>query len=134
LVSWLSKKQPVVALSSTEAEYIAVTGASQEALWFKSILEEIGIYQETVIIHEDNEACINLSKNPQEFKRTRHIQIKYHFIRQLVKEGKIRLQYCTTKNQLADLFTKGVNGPRLKELLLILMPDSKHGKELRFGT
>ena len=115
-MSWSSKKQPVIALSSTEAEYVAATGASQEALWFKSMLSEIGIEQQTVTIHEDNESCIKLANTPQEFKRTRHIQVKYHFIRSLVKEGKIKLEFCPTKDQLADIFTKGVNGPRLKEI------------------
>jgi hypothetical protein len=61
LVSWSSKKQPIIALSSTEAEFVAVTSAAQEALWFKAVLKELGHFQETVILHEDNEACINLS-------------------------------------------------------------------------
>lgn len=132
LVSWSSKKQPVIALSSTEAEYVTVTSAAQEALWFQYLLREIGYNQDTVIIHEDNEACINLSKNPQEYKRTRHIQVKYHFIRSLVKANKIKLQYCNTKNQLADILTKGVNGQRLRQIctLLGIIDNSKHGREL----
>jgi hypothetical protein len=130
LLSWSSKKQPVIALSSTEAEYVAATGASQEALWFKSMLSEIGIDQPTVTIHEDNESCIKLANNPQEFKRTRHIQVKYHFIRSLVREGKIKLEFCPTKDQLADIFTKGVNGPRLKEISSRLGQSNQHGREL----
>jgi len=134
LVSWSSKKQPVVALSSTEAEYVAVTSASQEALWFQSLLYELGIVQNTVIIQEDNESCINLANNPQEFNRTRHIQVKYHFIRQLVKEKKIKLQHCRTQNQLADIFTKGVNGPRLKEITQKLgLESNQHGRELEYA-
>jgi hypothetical protein len=117
LITWSSKKQPVVALSSTEAEYVSVTSASQEALWLKSLLEELGFNQECIKIYEDNEACINLSKNPQEFKRTRHIQVKYHFIRSHVKDQNIKLVYVPTKDQLADFLTKGVSGPRLSELL-----------------
>ena len=136
LVSWSSKKQPVVALSSTEAEYVTVTSAAQESLWFQSLLKELGYDQETVILHEDNEACINLTKNPQEYKRTRHIQVKYHFIRSLVKSNKVKLQYIRTNDQLADIFTKGVNGPRLKELCrrLGLQDNSKHGRELEFDA
>lgn len=116
LISWSSKKQPIIALSSTEAEYVAATSAAQEALWFQTLLSELSYSQQTIMIHEDNEACINLSKNPQEFKRTRHIQVKYHFIRTLVKANKIKLIYCNTKSQLADMFTKGINAPRLVEL------------------
>jgi len=134
LVSWSSKKQPVIALSSTEAEYVTVTSGAQEALWFNELLKELGYPQETVVIYEDNEACINLSKNPQEYKRTRHIQVKYHFIRSLVQQNKIKLEYCNTKKQLADIFTKGTNGPRLKEICsqLGLIDNIKSRRELRF--
>jgi hypothetical protein len=117
LITWSSKKQSVVALSSTEAEYVAATAATQEALWIKMLLSELGINQDCVTIFEDNEACINLSKNPQEFKRTRHIQVKYHFIRTHVKNNLIALKYCPTKDQLADFLTKGVSGIRLQELM-----------------
>ena len=134
LVSWSSKKQPVIALSSTEAEYVTVTSGAQEALWFNALLKELGYMQETVVIYEDNEACINLTKNPQEYKRTRHIQVKYHFIRSLVQEKKIKLEYCNTKKQLADIFTKGTNGPRLKEICgqLGLIDNIKSRRELRY--
>ena len=134
LVSWSSRKQPVIALSSTEAEYVAVTGASQEALWFQGLLNEIGITQETINIYEDNESCIKLAKNPQEFNRTRHIQVKYHFIRLLVKENKINLLPINTKHQLADIFTKGVNGPRLKDITQRLgLESNQHGRESNYA-
>ena len=135
LISWSSRKQPVIALSSTEAEYVSVTSGAQEALWFSNLLNELGLNQHTVTIHEDNEACINLTKNPQEYKRTRHIQVKYHFIRSLVKAGKIALKYCNTKVQLADIFTKGVNAPRLKEICskLGLIDSSKQERELNIA-
>jgi hypothetical protein len=99
------------------------------------LLKELGYNQETVILHEDNEACINLTKNPQEYKRTRHIQVKYHFIRKLVQAGKIKLQYCKTQDQLADILTKGVNGPRLLKIseMLGLKDNSKHGRELEYA-
>ena len=121
-------------MSSTEAEYVTVTSGAQEALWFNELLKELGYPQETVVIYEDNEACINLSKNPQEYKRTRHIQVKYHFIRSLVQQNKIKLEYCNTKKQLADIFTKGTNGPRLKEICsqLGLIDNIKSRRELRF--
>jgi Reverse transcriptase (RNA-dependent DNA polymerase) len=114
LISWRSSKQPVVALSSTEAEYVALTSGVQEALWLKQILEELGFNQNTIEIYEDNEGCINIAKNPQEFKRTRHIQVKYHFVREHVKTKAIEIKYVHTKLQLADMLTKGLNGNKLQ--------------------
>ena len=104
-------------------------------MWFNSLLSELGYNQETVVIREDNEACINLTKNPQEYKRTRHIQVKYHFIRSLVKAKKKLLEYCNTKYQLADVLTKGVNGFRLREICekLGLRDNIKHERELRIA-
>jgi hypothetical protein len=120
LVSWSSKKQSIIALSSSESEYVAATHAAQEALWFQQLLEELGIRQNTINVYEDNQGCIALTKNPQENKRTRHIQIKYHFIRNHVKSQRLNFLYCPTQYQLADMFTKGVNGTQLKSGLLKL--------------
>ena len=116
-VSCSSKKQPVVALSSTEAEYIAASATTQEVLWMKQLLEELGFRQQTVPINEDNEGCINLSKNPQDIKITRHIQVRYHFIRDHVKNGNIQLIPCKTQDQLADFLTKRVSGSSLYDIL-----------------
>jgi hypothetical protein len=99
-------------LSSTEAEYVAVTNGAQEALWIRSLKSELGYNQPFITLLEDNEGCINLANNPQEFKRTRHIQVKYHFIRNHIKDGTLKLKYVDTANQLADIFTKGVTGPK----------------------
>jgi hypothetical protein len=131
LISWCSKKQRGVALSSTESEYMTITHGSQEALWFLELLNEMGIEQRTVDLYEDNEASINMSNNPQEYKRTRHIQVRYHFVRDLVKENKIRLVHVGTADQLADIFTKGISSFHLRNILSRLgihMP-TKHGRE-----
>ena len=127
---WFKAISKVVEWSHTAT----VTIGAQEALRFNELLKELGYPQETVVIYEDNEACINLSKNPQEYKRTRHIQVKYHFIRSLVQQNKIKLEYCNTKKQLADIFTKGTNGPRLKLICsqLGLIDNIKSRRELRF--
>jgi hypothetical protein len=133
LISWCSKKQRTVVLSSTESEYMTITHGAQEALWFLELLNELGIEQKGVELFEDNEASINMSKNPQEYKRTRHIQFRYHFLRDLIKQGQIRLTHCPTANQLADIFTKGVSSTRLQELLPrigMFMP-LQHGRELK---
>ena len=96
-------------LSSAEAEYVALVPACQEVMWFKILLAELGYPQACVELFEDNVACIALTKNPQNRKQTRHIQTKYHFSRNLVNSGEIKLTHCSTNSQLADIFTKGVD-------------------------
>ena len=94
-VSWSSKRQPTVALSTTEAEYMATTQAGKEALWYRSFLEDIGISQHTpTIIHNDNQGSLSLAKNPVFHTRTKHIDVQHHFIRELVEEGKVGLVFC----------------------------------------
>uniref|UniRef100_A0AAV1TND8 Reverse transcriptase Ty1/copia-type domain-containing protein n=1 Tax=Peronospora matthiolae TaxID=2874970 RepID=A0AAV1TND8_9STRA len=108
--SWRSKKQRTVALSSTEAEYMALTEATQEAVWLKAFLCEIGEMKndEAVKIYEDNQGSIALAKNPEFHKRTKHIDIRYHFVREKVADGQVLLQYCAMKNRKADLTTKPI--------------------------
>ncbi|KAG3230733.1 hypothetical protein PI124_g24169 [Phytophthora idaei] len=94
-ISWRSKKQRTVALSSTEAEYMALTEAAQEAIWLKAFLCELGEMKsdDPVNIYEDNQGSIALAKNPEFHKRTKHIDIRYHFVRERVEDGQVVLQY-----------------------------------------
>jgi len=117
LITWYSHKQSVHAQSAAEAEYYAAVSAGNEAVWLKKLLLDLGIKQDTVILYEDNQACIALTKNPQDHKRTKHIQVKFHVIREYVAKGWIKLVYCPTKDQLADIFTKAVKGPNLRTIL-----------------
>ena len=110
IVSWSARKQNMVALSTTESETIGLTYAAQEAIWFKVLLKEMGYPQSAVEIFEDNQACIKLAKNPQQHSRTKHIQVRYFFIRQHLEDGTILLTYCPTADQLADVFTKILAG------------------------
>uniref|UniRef100_H3H9Q4 Integrase catalytic domain-containing protein n=1 Tax=Phytophthora ramorum TaxID=164328 RepID=H3H9Q4_PHYRM len=109
-ISWRSKKQRTVALSSTEAEYMALSEATQEAVWLKVILCELGemASDEAVKIYEDNQGSIALAKNPQFHKRTKHIDIRYHFVREKVEDGQVVLQYVSTTDMLADMMTKAI--------------------------
>ena len=109
-VSWRSKKQSTVALSSTEAEYMALTEAAQEAIWLKAFLCELGEMRsdDAVKIYEDNQGSIALAKNPEFHKRTKHIDIRYHFVREKAAEGELVLEYCSTKDMKADLMTKPI--------------------------
>ena len=112
-ISWLSKKQSTVALSTAESEYIALCMAAQEAVWLKRLFADLGVVQESPIcIMEDNQGAIAMTKNPVGHARTKHIDIKYHYVRECVDKGHIDLQYCPSEDMLADIFTKPV--PRQK--------------------
>ena len=115
-VFWNCKKQSVVATSTTEAEYISLSMASSEAVWIRSFFNELGLTQnEPTLIYGDNQGSLALSKNPKFHARSKHIDIKYHFIRDLVEREEITLNYIQTDNMLADAFTKS-------------LPESKHMK------
>jgi hypothetical protein len=118
IVDWSSKAQKgAPAQSSSEAEYMSATSAANNVVWFRQFLQELGFKQEITTIYEDNEACIKLSKNPQDHSRTKHIQVRYHTIRQYVEDGIIQLIYIPTKSQLADLLTKCLPGSTLRTLV-----------------
>jgi len=120
-VSWRSKQQSVVALSSTEAEYIALCLASQEATWLRKLLESIGFKQsDATTLYEDNQGTIALAKNAKSHSRTKHIDIKYHYVRESVEEKNIKLVYCSTEGMIADILTKGLPKPKFEQLRFLL--------------
>ena len=107
MISWCSKQQTSVALSSMEAEYMAACAASQEAIWLRRLLRELGgLFTKPFTIFEDNQSCIHLSKNQGDFPRSKHIDMRYHFVREQVEQGEIILRKIDTKQNLADVFTK----------------------------
>jgi hypothetical protein len=107
VISWCSKQQTSVALSSMEAEYMAACAASQEAIWLRRLLRELGgLFTKPFTIFEDNQSCIHLSKNQGDFPRSKHIDMRYHFVREQVEQGEIILRKIDTKQNLADVFTK----------------------------
>jgi hypothetical protein len=105
-ISWLSQRQSTVALSTAEAEYIALSSACQEAVWLQRLLTDIGENIKPITIMEDNQGAIAIAKNPVGHKRTKHIDIRYHFVREQTQKGVIEIQYLSTKEMLADMFTK----------------------------
>ncbi|KAL0679065.1 hypothetical protein Bca4012_007046 [Brassica carinata] len=106
-VAWLSKKQPIVTLSTTEAEYVAASICACQAVWFKRVLEELGHrVREGTIIWCDNTSTIKLSKNPVFHGRCKHIGVRFHFLRELVNNGEICLEHCSSQEQVADILTK----------------------------
>ena len=116
-VSWKSRLQPTVALSSTEAEYMALCAATQEAVYMRQLLTDLGREpQGPTVIFEDNQGCIALVGNPVYHKRTKHIDVRYHFTRERVESGEVLLTYVATEHQLADLFTKALHAQRVMYL------------------
>ncbi|GAV72607.1 hypothetical protein CFOL_v3_16095 [Cephalotus follicularis] len=112
LVSWFSKKQNSVALSTTEAEYVAVGSCCAKVLWLKQQLCDFGISISNVCIKCDNTSAINLSRNPVQHSKSKHIEIRHHFLRDHVEKGDIFLEYIDTLNQVADIFTKPLDNER----------------------
>ena len=111
-ISWTSKKQPIVALSTTEAEYIALCLATQESVWLRQLLSHLKQKPNgPTIINEDNQGTICISKNIRNHSRTKHIDIKYHYIRECIQQGLISMKYCETKIMVAHIFTKGLAKP-----------------------
>ncbi|KAK8935961.1 hypothetical protein KSP39_PZI012924 [Platanthera zijinensis] len=119
-ISWSSRKQRTVALSTTEAEYVALNNAACEAIWLLRLKNEIegdrGGRKEMAKLHCDNSSAIALSKNPIYHSRSKHIDIKHHFIRELLEKKMIELHFCPTGRQLADLMTKPLPRDRFIEL------------------
>ena len=112
-ISWSSKKQHVVALSSMEAEYIAQTHTAKEAIWVKSLLNEIqGLTSKPMTVNCDNQGAIALSKDNKFHSRTKHIDLQYHFVREAVEDGKIKITYIPTDENVSDIFTKAWAKPK----------------------
>jgi hypothetical protein len=114
-VSWSSKRQPIIALSTTEAEYVAAAHAGKEALWLRTFISEIfGPLASPTVLLNDNQSAIALAKDQQYHARTKHIDIRFHFIRWIVKNGSIKLVYCPTEDMVADALTKALPSPKAK--------------------
>lgn len=111
-VSWEAKKQRTVALSSTEAEYMAMTEATKEAIYLRQLLDEIGISTNSIRIYNDNQGAQKLVRNPIFHSRTKHIDIRHHFIRDAYETGVINLEYMSTNDMPADVLTKGLFAPK----------------------
>ncbi|KAJ7541297.1 hypothetical protein O6H91_10G052900 [Diphasiastrum complanatum] len=107
--SWSSKKQPTVALSSTEAEYCALSNATQEVIWLQRLLTDLGKSQvDATTVYCDNKSCIHLAKNPILHAQTKHIEIHHHSVREKIIDGTIDLVFCKYENQVIDIFTKSL--------------------------
>ncbi len=116
-VAWCSKRQSCVAQSTVEAEYIAASETAKEAVWIQRILPELKLSPGGPIsIFCDNQGTIQLTRNPEQRQRTKHIDIRYHYIREQQEEGSIKIGYIQSENQLADILPKALPKPRFERL------------------
>jgi KUP system potassium uptake protein len=110
-IAWHSKKQPTIALSTGEAEYLALT-ASRHAIWLRYLFEALPFdfpTQESTIIYSDNQTPISIAYDPQHHARSKHFRIENHFIRECVELGIVNVEYCPTNDMIADIFTHALS-------------------------
>ena len=107
MTSWQSRKQSNIALNTTEAEYIATCSSSCEAIWIHKLLTGLfDLEMEATVILCDNQSCIKMTENPVFHDKSKHIEIRYHYICDMVQRGAINLQYVRTYEKVADVLTK----------------------------
>ena len=115
-ISWLSQRQAMVATSTTEAEIVAANEATKEIIWLTRLFKEVINLNKVPVLQVDNSAAVRLAQNPEFHRRTKHIEIKYFFIRDKVSEGKIGIQHISAEHQIAVIMTKPLPRPRLQYL------------------
>jgi len=118
-ISWSNKRQPTIALSTTEAEYMANTQATKEAIWITKLMMDLGYMEEKkmMVIRCNNQGAISLTKNPTHHAQTKYIDVQHHFVRQRVENGKVRFEYCPMEHMVADVLTKALSKERYHKLI-----------------
>jgi hypothetical protein len=120
-VSWSSKRQDLVTLSTTEAEYVAQTHAAKEAIWLRSFVADVfGPRTDSILLRSDNQSAIALARDDRFHARTKHIDIRFHFIRYAIADGRIRLEYCPTEDMVADVLTKALPSLKAKHFATLM--------------
>ncbi|SPC66271.1 related to retrotransposon protein [Ustilago sp. UG-2017b] len=114
-VAWKSATQKCVSLSAVEAEFIAATEATREVLFLKQLLRSIGIATGTPTVYSDNTGCIQVSKDPAQHWKLKHIDTKYHFVRNNIQEGRVQIKYVDTTRNLADVLTKPIGRQAMQQ-------------------
>ncbi len=114
------KKQPTVALSTAEAEYMSLAEAVKEMKWLRQLLEELGFPQEITEMMQDNQSCVQMAKGNINHQRSKHIDMRYHFIQDAVANGELTLKWIPTKDMIADIMTKVLPTPTFIKLRSLL--------------
>nr|GFB49092.1 copia protein [Tanacetum cinerariifolium] len=117
LVSWSSKKQDCTSMSSAEAEYVSLSACCAQVLWMRTQLTDYGFHFDKIPMYCDSKAAISISCNPVQHSRTKHIDVRYNFIKEKVEKGIVELFFVETEYQLADLFTKALPVERFQYLV-----------------
>jgi hypothetical protein len=126
LINWVSKKQSTVSLSSAEAEYMSISATIQEMQWIRSLLKELNILSEQVpILYCDNQSAIAISENDKFHNRTKHIDIRHHYIRETIKNKEVELKWIASESQEADILTKSLSKPLFEQMRLRIMMAKK---------
>lgn len=120
-VSWACRKQSCVSLSTCEAEYIALAETCQETIWLRRLCKDLGCeqYQPTKI-KEDNQSCLKLIENQKFSNRTKHIDTKYHFVRDISAKNLVKFEYCASQDNVADVMTKPLGSIKMQQMRLLL--------------
>ncbi|KAG6424759.1 hypothetical protein SASPL_115179 [Salvia splendens] len=133
IVAWSSRKQPIVILSTTEAEFVAAAACSCQAMWMKRILKELGYEgSEGTTIFYDNCSMIKQSKNPVMHCRSKHINVRFHFLRELSREGVVQLKHCGTQEHMAEVLTKPLK--LVRDQLGFAIEDDDGGRKTTRGS
>lgn len=119
-VSWSSRKQDCVSLSSKEAEYVSLSEACQELIWLQNLLKDFHIGNEKNVMYEDNQGCIKSLSCEKFSAKSKHIEIKYHFAKDLKKKNRVNFQYCPTESMTADMLTKPLESVKLRKLIQLI--------------
>nr|GEX43958.1 copia protein [Tanacetum cinerariifolium] len=130
LVSWSSKKQDCTALSTAEAEYVSLSACCAQVLWMRTQLTDYGFHSNNIPIYCDSKLAIAISCNPVQHSKTKHIAVRYHFIKEHVEKGTIELYFVKTDYQLANIFTKALPVDRFNYLVRHLGMRSLSPQEL----
>ena len=121
IVSWRSSRQTCVALSTAEAEFVALAGAAEEAVWIGKFFTELGFAVDyPILLNEDNQAAIRLAEYSRSTTKVKHIDIKYQFVNDLISKSYINLRYCPSEQMTADVFTKGLSSEKFISLRSML--------------
>ena len=126
-VSWQSKLQKCIALSTTEAEYVAATELCKEMLWMKKFLQELGLKQEEYVVHCDSQSVIHLSKNSSFHSKAKHIDLRYHWIRNVLEEKQMKLQKVHTNDNGTDMLTKPLSKEKQELCRRMVCMETRHG-------
>ena len=119
-ISWRSKLQGQVALSTTEAEYVAISEAVKEKMWLEGLMTELGFKQKSSVLFSDSQSAIFLAKNPKFHSRSKHIRNRFHFIRELIESGELILEKVAGEENAADMFTKIMNIKKLRHCMALV--------------